>query len=46
MIIPLGAKATLQIKDQKLANLSSGMYKIILTDISGATWNDTLEINN
>ncbi|MEM8521057.1 TQO small subunit DoxD [Flavobacterium sp. PL12] len=46
MIIPLGAKATLQIKDQKLANLSSGIYKIILTDISGATWNDTLEIKN
>ena len=46
MIIPLGAKATLQIKDQKLANLPSGIYKIILTDISGATWNDTLEIKN
>ncbi|CAM3992668.1 TQO small subunit DoxD [Flavobacterium weaverense] len=46
MIIPLGAKATLQIKDQKLANLSSGIYKIILTDISGATWHDTLQIKN
>ena len=46
MIIPLGAKANLEIKDEKLAALSNGKYKVILTDISGVTWNDTFEINN
>lgn len=38
MIIPLGAKATLFIKDEKLSALPNEEYKLILTDISGATW--------
>lgn len=38
MIIPLGAKATLSIESAGLINLSPGNYNLILTDISGMTW--------
>lgn len=38
LIIPLGAKAKLSIKDAVLQNLPEGNYKIKLTDISGITW--------
>ncbi|TYC13463.1 DoxX family membrane protein [Bizionia gelidisalsuginis] len=46
MIIPLGAKATLSIKDNALANLPSGDYTVSLTDISGTVWNETITISN
>ena len=38
LVIPLGAKATLDIASSALANLSGGVYKLVLTDISGQTW--------
>lgn len=38
MVVPLGAKATLDIENAGLTNLSPGSYNLILTDISGATW--------
>lgn len=43
LIIPLGAKATLRVSDPSLRGLSPGDYKVVLTDISGATW--TQQIN-
>lgn len=38
LVIPLGAKATLDIADEALENLPAGTYKLVLTDISGQTW--------
>lgn len=38
LIIPLGAKATLNISKPELANLPQGNYLLTLTDISGAEW--------
>src|SRR5699024_6652985 len=38
LIIPLGAKATLNISKPELANLQQGNYLLTLTDISGAEW--------
>lgn len=38
LIIPLGAKATIQLRYPKFKNLSNGKYKVKLTDISGAEW--------
>lgn len=38
LVIPLGAKAEINIKREILNKLSAGKYKIELTDISGATW--------
>lgn len=38
LVVPLGAKATLDIENSALINLPAGTYKIVLTDISGATW--------
>lgn len=35
LIIPLGSKATLTIKDNKLDNIPQGKYELILTGISG-----------
>lgn len=46
MIIPLGAKATLSIKDTALANLPAGNYTVSLTDISGTVWTETIIISN
>ncbi|SHI81682.1 thiosulfate dehydrogenase [quinone] large subunit [Arenibacter nanhaiticus] len=43
MIIPLGAKATLTIEDEKFRNLASGSYELKLIDISGATWKANIE---
>lgn len=42
MIIPLGAKATLSVKDERLTALPDGNYEIMLTDISGATWSENI----
>ncbi|UFH34629.1 TQO small subunit DoxD [Flavobacterium acetivorans] len=44
LIIPLGAKAILSIKDEKLSVLPKGEYHLTLIDISGATWSETFEI--
>lgn len=38
MILPLGAKATLQMQNEALRNAPKGEYKLKLTDISGLTW--------
>lgn len=39
LIIPLGSKATLTLNDTVIANLPKGKYEVMLTDISGLTWN-------
>lgn len=44
LIIPLGSKATLAIRDNSLQNLPEGQYELILTDISGITWNKNITI--
>ena len=44
LIIPLGSKATLAIGDNSLQNLPEGQYELILTDISGITWNKNITI--
>lgn len=44
MIIPLGAKAKLFIKEEKLLTLPKGEYHLTLTDISGATWSDIIKL--
>ena len=44
LIIPLGAKATITIKDERLSALPSGQYQMKLTDISGATWSELIKI--
>src|SRR5690606_7546812 len=43
LIIPLGAKATLSLKHNNLANLPSGKYTLKITDISGANWEHPIE---
>lgn len=43
LIIPLGAKATIKIPDNKLKSLSSGTYHLVLTDISGAEWSSEIK---
>ena len=42
LIIPLGSKAQLAIKNENIQNLSKGEYNLILTDISGITWTKTI----
>ena len=42
LIIPLGGKAKLTIQDEALVNLSTGEYTLLLTDISGKTWQQTI----
>ena len=44
MVIPLGAKARLNLKNQVLGNLPTGIYTIKITDISGVFWEYKLEI--
>jgi hypothetical protein len=44
LVIPLGTKAHLTIYDKALENLSSGNYELTLTDISGLTWSETINI--
>lgn len=43
LIVPLGAKATLNLSDSILANLPNGKYTIKMTDISGAYWEHDLK---
>lgn len=45
LIIPLGSKATLTIRDSDLSDLPQGTYELILTDISGLTWKQNININ-
>lgn len=45
LIIPLGSKATLTIRDNALKNLPEGQYELILTDISGITWKQNIAIH-
>ncbi|MGB3867879.1 MAG: TQO small subunit DoxD [Flavobacteriales bacterium] len=43
LILPLGAKAELHVMDQAFAELAVGEYRLLLTDISGATWEAVLQ---
>lgn len=45
LIIPLGSKATLTIKDSSLQNLPKGRYELTLTDISGITWKQDITVD-
>lgn len=45
LVIPLGSKATLNITDKALKNLSEGQYELILTDISGIVWKQDMIVN-
>ncbi len=45
LIIPLGAKATLSIKDKALQTLTAGKYELMLTDISGLNWTTQVMID-
>lgn len=38
LIVPLGAKARMKLKDSKLEGLKNGIYVIRITDISGVYW--------
>lgn len=42
LVIPLGSKAQLDITDYSLNSLPKGNYKLILTDISGITWEQNI----
>ncbi|MBZ9779882.1 quinol oxidase [Psychroflexus sp. CAK8W] len=42
LVVPLGAKARLSLKDPVLQDLPAGTYTIKLTDISGASWEEEL----
>ena len=44
LVIPLGSKAGLTIREQTLATLNPGSYQLILTDISGITWQESIHI--
>lgn len=42
LIIPLGAKATLSLKDEIFKEIPNGEYQLKLTDISGITWTEKI----
>ncbi|WP_323028110.1 TQO small subunit DoxA domain-containing protein, partial [Gelidibacter japonicus] len=42
LIIPLGAKANINFKDEVLMNLPKGEYTLKITDISGANWDHSI----
>ena len=42
LIIPLGSKAEISIADDVFNTLPKGEYSLILTDISGITWTQTI----
>lgn len=42
LVIPLGSKAKLDIQDYSLNNLPKGNYRLVLTDISGITWEQNI----
>lgn len=43
LVVPLGAKARLTVTDPALQQLPKGKYMLVLTDISGATWQQEVE---
>lgn len=43
LVLPLGAKAKLNLKNQTLTNLLKGTYTLKITDISGAFWKHKIE---
>lgn len=45
LVIPLGSKAGLTLREQTLADLPPGSYQLTLTDISGITWSETIYIS-
>lgn len=45
LVIPLGAKANLELEETVLKDLSKGNYQLILTDISGITWKTNLKVD-
>lgn len=44
LVIPLGAKAAVTLKDDALRSLKQGNYKLVLTDISGIIWEKEIVI--
>lgn len=42
LVIPLGSKANLTISDNSIAGLPKGQYELLLTDVSGITWQTDL----
>lgn len=45
LIVPLGAKAKLNLQNDAIANLAKGTYTLKITDISGAYWEQEI-VNN
>ena len=43
LVVPLGAKAKLNLDNNNLLNLASGKYTLKITDISGAYWTHSIE---
>lgn len=43
LIVPLGAKAKLSLKNQALTQIPQGTYTVKITDISGAYWEHTIQ---
>jgi thiosulfate dehydrogenase [quinone] large subunit len=43
LIVPLGAKAKINLPNKALANLSKGAYTLKITDISGVYWEHRIE---
>lgn len=44
LVIPLGGKAILTLRDGAISGLSAGKYEIILTDISGIVWKHEVNV--
>lgn len=44
LVIPLGAKARLTVRADSLGALPPGRYDLVLTDISGQTWQSPIEV--
>jgi thiosulfate dehydrogenase [quinone] large subunit len=45
LILPLGAKADIQLSAPELHTLPEGQYRVELLDISGATWSTPIALN-
>lgn len=43
LIVPLGAKAKVNLNNESLSNLNKGTYTLKITDISGAFWTHLIE---
>lgn len=44
LLVPLGAKAKLNLKNEALSSLTKGSYTLKITDISGAFWEHQIEM--